>query len=193
VGDTAYHVRNLLIEPEESEESEETIISSVESRYDSISSLDRQFRTQILTLVARRLRIVSYHRERRYRLLTRLSRRLRALSGNNAPRIVDLEIAGVTVTAKAAKNASKANSAVHSKTEQNGMDEASRSKIYEQAKARMKSGFFRPLSPTAARRVILKNRVTPLLQRILISHLFDVNQQQHQHICIHINISSVVL
>jgi hypothetical protein len=62
--------------------------------------------------------------------------------------MVDFEIAGITVTAKAAKNASKANSAVHSNTERNGMDEASHSKIYEQATARMKSGFFKPLPPT---------------------------------------------
>jgi hypothetical protein len=62
--------------------------------------------------------------------------------------MVDFEIAGVTVTAKLIKNASKANLAVHSKTEQNGMDEASHSKIYEQATARMKSGFFKPLPPT---------------------------------------------
>jgi hypothetical protein len=60
----------------------------------------------------------------------------------------DFEIAGVTVNAKAAKNASKANLAIHSKTERNGMDEASCSKIYEQATARMKSGFFKPLPPT---------------------------------------------
>jgi hypothetical protein len=53
LGDTEYPGRNLLIDPKESEESEETIISSIKSRYDSISSLEREFRIQILTLVAR--------------------------------------------------------------------------------------------------------------------------------------------
>jgi hypothetical protein len=146
--DMEYPERNLLIDPEGSEESEETIISSIKSRYNSISSLEREFRTQILTLVARQLRIISYHRERRHQLLTRLSRRLRALSQNNAPRMVDFEIADIMVTAKVAKNASKANPAVHSKTEQSGMDEASRSKIYEQSTTQMKSGFFKRLPPT---------------------------------------------
>jgi hypothetical protein len=146
--DIEYPERNLLIDPEESEESEETIISSIKSRYNAISSLEREFRTQILTLVARRLQIISYHRERRHQLLTRLSRRLRALSQNNAPRMVDFEIADIMVTAKVAKNASKANSAINSKTEWSGMDEASHSKIYEQATTQIKSGFFKPLPPT---------------------------------------------
>jgi hypothetical protein len=62
--------------------------------------------------------------------------------------MVDFEIAGVTVTAKVAKNASKVNSAINSKTKRIGMDEASRSKIYKQATAWMKSGFFKSLPPT---------------------------------------------
>jgi hypothetical protein len=108
LGDVEYPEGNLLIDPEESEESEETVISSIKSRYDSISSLEREFRTQILTLVARRLRIISYHRERRHQLLRRLSRKLRALSRNKVPRMVDFEIAGITVTAKLIKNTSEA-------------------------------------------------------------------------------------
>jgi hypothetical protein len=70
LGDTAYPARNLLIEPEEIEESEETIISSVESRYDSISSLEREHRTRILTLIARRLRSIYFLNQlRRHHLL----------------------------------------------------------------------------------------------------------------------------
>jgi hypothetical protein len=79
LGDAEYPEGNLLIDPEESEESEETIISSIESRYDSISSLEREFRTQILTLVARQLQIISYHRGRRHQLLRRLSSKTKSI------------------------------------------------------------------------------------------------------------------